>query len=107
MSGKYALVIGNTEYTDPGLTQLTAPARDVEDFERVLKDPEVCAFDSVITLINQPSSTVIAAIDEFYDQKKYDDLLVLYFSGHGIKDEFGSLYLAFKDTIATRQILAR
>lgn len=102
MSGKYALIIGNTEYTDPGLTQLTAPARDVEDFERVLKDPEVCAFNSVITLINQPSSTVIAAIDEFYDQKKYDDLLVLYFSGHGIKDELGSLYLAFKDTITTR-----
>ncbi|MCC6299296.1 MAG: hypothetical protein IT314_08355 [Anaerolineales bacterium] len=25
MSGKFALVIGNTEYTDPGLAQLTAP----------------------------------------------------------------------------------
>jgi hypothetical protein len=102
MSGKYALIVGNTEYTDPGLTKLTAPAKDVEDFESVLKDPGICAFDTVITLINQSSSTVIAAIDEFYDQKRYDDLLVLYFSGHGIKDEFGSLYLAFKDTIVTR-----
>lgn len=25
MSGKFALIIGNTEYTDPGLAQLTAP----------------------------------------------------------------------------------
>ena len=42
------------------------------------------------------------AIDEFFDQKKHDDLLVLYFSGHGVRDEFGSLYLAFKNTIRTR-----
>ena len=102
MSGKYALIIGNTEYTDPGLTQLTAPARDVEDFASVLRDSEICAFDTVNILMNQSASIVIAAIDEFFDQKKYDDLLVLYFSGHGIRDEFGSLYLAFKDTLASR-----
>ena len=38
MSGKYALIIGNAEYTDPGLAQLTAPGKDAEDFARVLKD---------------------------------------------------------------------
>ena len=28
MSGKYALIIANTEYTDPGLAQLSAPGKD-------------------------------------------------------------------------------
>jgi caspase domain-containing protein len=102
MSGKFALIIGNTEYIDPGLALLTAPGKDVTDFARVLKEQELCAFDQVKILLNQLSSTVIEAIDEFFDQKKPDDLLVLYFSGHGVRDEFGSLYLAFKNTIRSR-----
>ena len=42
-----ALIIANTEYTDPGPVQLTAPGKDAEDFARVLKDPNICAFDEV------------------------------------------------------------
>src|SRR5215207_1032089 len=102
MSGKYALIIGNTEYTDPGLAQLTAPGKDAEDFARVLKEKDLGAFDLVNVLVNEPSSSVIEAIDEFFDQKKPDDMLVLYFSGYGIRDEIGSLYLAFKNTIRSR-----
>ena len=102
VSRKFALVIGNTEYADPGLMQLTAPRNDTEDFARVLKDQDICAFDDVRTLLNELSSTVTEVIDEFFDQKKPDDLLVLYFSGHGVRDELGSLYLAFKNTIRSR-----
>ena len=102
MSGKYALIIGNTEYTDPGLAQLTAPGKDAEDFARVLKDQDIGAFDYVNILLNQLSSTVSEAIDEFFDLKKPDDLLVLYFSGHGVRDELGALYLAVKNTIRSR-----
>lgn len=102
MSGKYALIIGNTEYIDPGLAQLTAPGRDAEDFARVLKDHEIGAFDSVRILLNQMSSTINESIDEFFDQKRPDDLLVLYFSGHGVRDELGSLYLAVRNTIRSR-----
>ena len=102
MSRKYALIIGNTDYIDPGLVQLTAPGKDAEDFARILKDQNICAFDQVNIWLNQLSSTVIEAVDEFFDQRKPDDLLVLYFSGHGVRDEFGSLYLAVRNTIRTR-----
>jgi uncharacterized caspase-like protein len=102
MTGKYALIIGNTEYSDSGLAQLTAPGRDAEDFARVLKDQAICGFDDVKLVMNQPEHVVRGMIDEFFDQKKTDDLLVLYFSGHGVRDELGALYLAVQNTIRTR-----
>ena len=97
-----ALIIANTEYIDPGLAQLTAPGKDAEDFARILKDKDICAFDEVKVLLNQLSSSVVEAMDEFFDRRKPDDLLVVYFSGHGVRDEFGSLFLAVRNTIRTR-----
>ena len=99
MSGKYALVIGNTEYTDSGLAKLTAPGRDAQDFARVLADKSLCAFDEVIPKINQPEGILRRAIGNFFNDRNPDDMLVLYFSGHGVRDEYGKFYLAVKDTI--------
>ena len=41
-------------------------------------------------------------IAQFFSEAKRDHLLVLYFSGHGIKDEQGNLYLAVRDSERTR-----
>ena len=41
------MIIGNTEYIDSGLAQLTAPGKDTEDFARVLQDKSICDFDKV------------------------------------------------------------
>jgi formylglycine-generating enzyme required for sulfatase activity len=99
---KYALIIANTEYTDPSLAKLSAPGKDAEEFARILKDKDIGAFDDVQVLLNQPQSTANEAIDELFTQKKPDDLLLLYFSGHGVRDEIGALYLAVKNTNHTR-----
>lgn len=102
MGDRRALIIANTEYMDRGLDQLRAPGKDAEDFARVLRDTGLCAFDDVTVLLNQLSSSAIEAVDGFFDNRKPDDLLVLYFSGHGIRDEYGSLYLAFVNTVRSR-----
>ena len=102
MGRRLALVIGNNEYLDPGLVQLAAPGHDAEDFARVLSDHDLCAFDDVKVFRNELSSTVQEAIDEFFDERKPDDLLLFYFSGHGVRDEFGALYLAFRNTMRSR-----
>ncbi len=95
---KFALVIANSEYIDPGLAKLTAPGQDAEDFARVLKSTNIGQFDDVNILFNQSESVVREAVDRFFQQKKADDLLVLYFSGHGVRDEQGVLYLAVRNT---------
>ncbi|MEO7840850.1 MAG: SUMF1/EgtB/PvdO family nonheme iron enzyme [Anaerolineales bacterium] len=102
MSGKFALIIANTEYTDTGLAQLTAPGKDAKEFGRVLDSSDLCAFTDVIILFNEDTSKVNETIDHFFSNKKPDDLLVLYFSGHGVRDEYGSLYLAVKNTNRAR-----
>ena len=102
MASKYALIIANTEYSDPNLSQLSAPSKDAEDFARVLRDKDIAGFDDVKVILNHPESYVRERIDEFFDLKKIDDLLLLYFSGHGVRDEMGSLYLALRNTSRSR-----
>ena len=102
MASKFALVIANTEYTDPGLAQLTAPGMDAKEFGRVLDSPDICAFDDVIMLINENATKVGETIDYFFSLKKPDYILILSFSGHGVRDEYGSLYLAVKNTNRAR-----
>jgi len=98
MPNKYALVIGNTEYTDSGLAKLNAPGKDAEDFARVLQSVEIGAFDEVVTFVNETVFNLNVAIEDFFADKKPEDLLVFYFSGHGVRDESGSLFLAVKNT---------
>jgi len=98
MARKYALVVGNSRYDDPSLERLKTPDVDVPALESVLKAPDIGQFDEVITLHNEGVAAVRKAIAVFYDQRKSDDLLFFYFSGHGVKDEQGHLYLALRDT---------
>jgi formylglycine-generating enzyme required for sulfatase activity/uncharacterized caspase-like protein len=95
---KLALIIGNSEYEDGSLAQLVTPGADAVELADVLRDPSVGNFDEVIRLINQPVAAVRRAISHFYTGKGRDDVLLLYFSGHGVLDDRGQLYLAVKDT---------
>src|SRR5215211_6977539 len=95
---KYALIIGNNKYNDPKLAQLKTPAADSQALAKVLGDPTVGEFDEVTPLINQTESQVRRSISSFLIRKKPDDLVLLYFSGHGVLDDRGRLYLALKDT---------
>jgi Caspase domain len=63
----------------------------------VLSDPEIGGFQ-VRTLLNQPAHEVNLAVEEFFADRRPDDLLLLHVSCHGVKDEGGELYFATANT---------
>jgi len=95
---KYALIIGNNKYNDPKLAQLKTPEADARALAKVLGTEKIGNFDEVSPLINQTESKSRRAISEFLSNKKPDDLVLVYFSGHGVLDDRGGLFLALKDT---------
>ncbi|QKQ75999.1 ABC transporter substrate-binding protein [Nostoc sp. TCL240-02] len=94
---KVALLIGVSEY-EPGLTPLPAAAKDVDAMQQVLLHPEIGGFDEVKVLLNPQQHEMAVAIEILFDERQKDDLVLLFFSGHGIKDEDGKLYLAAHNT---------
>jgi len=94
---KHALLIATYEYQDDLLRKLVAPAQDARALAKVLEDPNIGGFE-VRVLLNKSSYEVAQELELFFSDREKDDLLLLYFSGHGIKDEDGRLYLATPNT---------
>ncbi|MEO3873722.1 caspase family protein [Nonomuraea sp. B12E4] len=98
---RMALIVAGDEYQDPGLRRLRAPALDAEALARVLGHEAIGGFD-VRMMLNEPTSVVNEAVEDFFADRHPDDLLLLHFSGHGVKDDSGELYFATPSTKLNR-----
>ena len=101
---KIALLIGVSEY-EPGLHPLPAAVRDVEALQKVLLNPAIGGFveSDVVVLKNPDRQTMEEAIETLFTGRSKDDLVLLFFSGHGIKDDAGRLFLTTRGTRKTLQ----
>lgn len=99
---KLALLIGVSEYPS-GLNPLPAATKDVEAVQRVLLHRDIGNFDSVQPLINPEPMAMQEAIENLFSDRQRDDLVMLFFSGHGVKDSSGRLYFATRLTRKTPQ----
>ena len=99
MVNKVALLIGVSEY-EPDLNPLPGSVKDVDAMLRVLVNPEMGGFaETNITVLKNPQRQEMEnAIYRLYADRHRDDLVLFYFSGHGIKDEKGNLYLSTRIT---------
>jgi hypothetical protein len=101
MAGRrLALIVATDEYVDPGLRKLRAPAQDADALAKVLADPELGDFE-VDVLRNETSSAIGERVETLLSAGKTEDLIVLHFSCHGLKDDSGELYLAASNTRPT------
>ena len=97
MPRKVALLIGVSEYGD-GIPSLSAPPNDVAEMKRVLEEPTIGGFDKVEQIINPDLVAMRIAVQEIFSHRRKDDLVLIFFSGHGITDDNNKLYLATKGT---------
>jgi len=106
MAGRYrALLIGNSSYPadEHNLQTLKGPVKDIAVLNRALIDPGTGLFaDADVTLLPEATSTrAIRALGRFFGTADRDDLLLVYFSGHGKLDPSGRLHLCMQDTDST------
>lgn len=92
-----ALVIANDTYDHASLSALRAPEADARALADVLGDPEIGGFD-VSIVHNAASYEVQAHIDDLFADSRPEDLLLLHFSGHGLKNDSGELFIAARNT---------
>src|SRR5215467_3504290 len=96
-----ALIIANDTYEQEALGDLQAPAADAEALGRVLGDPQIGGF-AVQVVHNESAHVIQAQIEEMFSESRPDDVLLLHFSGHGLKNESGELFFAAANTRPNR-----
>ena len=96
---KLALLIGVSEY-DYDLNPLPGALKDVDAVQRVLQHPDMGGFspNNIEVLKNPQIPSMGMEIEKIFSNCQKHDLVLLYFSGHGIKDDIGNLYLASSQT---------
>jgi len=99
---RYALVIGVGTYTDTRIPKLPACTRDAQDLRKLLVDPEVGMFspEHVTVLVDQEVTriNVVDALDQLSRKAGTEDLVLIFFSGHGAVDEQGRSYWVMNNT---------
>ncbi len=98
---KLALLIGVSDY-EPGLTALPSARQDVIAVQQVLEHPEIGGF-TVKTLLDPDRQSMEEAIEQLFADRNREDLVMLFFSGHGIKNDRGRLYFATRNTRKTEK----
>src|SRR5215467_14603956 len=104
--GRYrALLIGNSSYPadEHNLQTLKGPVKDIAALNRALVDPGSGLFADVdVSLLAEATSArAIRALGRFFGAADRDDVLLVYFSGHGKLDQSGRLHLCMQDTEST------
>jgi len=96
-----ALIVANDQYEQDALSNLLAPGADAEALGRVLGDRQIGDF-TVQVVKNEPAHVLQAQIEDLFAESRPDDVLLLHFSGHGLKSVSGELFFAASNTRPNR-----
>jgi len=95
---RYAVLIASSEYQDTNLQNLRYPENDVDGLNEVLSSEKYGNFSETFILKNRPSNEVLKKVNQVIKRAGKDDLVLIYFSGHGKLNRAGKLHLATTDT---------
>ena len=99
---RYALIVGAGEYADSRIPDLPACGNDARGLHAILIDPSVGMFppENVTLLIDEAvtEDDVVEALDQLGRRAGPDDVVLVFFSGHGAVDSRGRAYWVMHDT---------
>lgn len=96
---RYAVLVGSSVFPhDDTLLDLACPANDVDGLNEVLSSEAFGGFTDVQVLKDRPHYEVLRRINQTLKKVGKNDLVLIYFSGHGKLDGAGRLHLATTDT---------
>ena len=87
--------IGVSRYVDPEIGDIPAAANNIEDLKELLTAPVGAAFrgEDCITIVNPDSPQQVGKVLANVTSQA-NDVLLVYYAGHGLVDQRGRLYLA-------------
>jgi hypothetical protein len=102
-----ALLIGNSVFDDGSLNRLNAPTKDVSRVHHALIDEATGLFEdeNVRLVTDRASADILTEVYQLFESATKDDLVLLYYSGHGVLDRYDNLYLAGRDTRSDRLLV--
>ncbi|MFF3572319.1 type VII secretion protein EccCb [Nocardia jiangxiensis] len=98
-SRRVALFIANDTFYSRSLSRLYAPVSDARALRNLLHEPEIGGFEPAEILVNESKMEIERGIERMFRGAGPEDLLLLYYSGHGIRTS-QNLYLAASNTDA-------
>ena len=96
MPRKTALLIGNDDYKDADLQRLVAPWKDVISLRDVLET--LGGFEMQPPLYNASLVQVQTSVTRLFRSAGPEDTVLLYYTGHGLRDDRNALFFALPDT---------
>ena len=101
MAKRYAICVGINTYAHDPDADLAYARPDAEDVAKILRDPTRGNFDRVSELLDEQATkdSIRKAVDDLLQdpQRRQDDLILIYFAGHGVRDKQGDLCLVPHD----------
>ncbi len=96
--GKFALLVGVSEYQQQGIENLPNSVNDVGAVQEMLEASQFGAFDEVDCLKNPTKGELERAVNYLFANRQSDDLVLFYFSGHGLRDRAFDLHFGLSAT---------
>ena len=92
-----ALIVGTSNYKDFRLPALPTVDRDLRTLKRTLTSSDIEPF-AVSILSGRSRQNITRALHQTLESAEENDLVLLYFAGHGVHDDRGNVFLSTEDT---------